>query len=44
MKWVIVAVCIDTPNAIAAAIESARIDHPGKTLWVKSEVNGEYIP
>lgn len=43
-KWVTVGTCIDTPNATKAALESAAKTHPGKVLWVNSQVNGRYIP
>ncbi len=43
-RWVTVETCIDTPNAIKAALAEAKTVYPGKTLWVKSDVYGNYIP
>jgi hypothetical protein len=43
-RWETLATCIDTPNAIAAVLLELRRRHPGKTLWVKSDTKGEYIP
>lgn len=43
-RWVTVATCIDTPNAIRAALKAARAAHPDKTLWVRSDTGGSYIP
>lgn len=44
MRWVTVSDCIDTPNAIVAALAKARQLHPGKTMWVHSDTEGKYIP
>ena len=44
MKWVTVRTCSDTPNAIANAVEKSRLAYPGKTLWVRSDVSGRYLP
>ena len=43
-KWVTVSACIDTPNAIQKELAKAKKKHPGKTLWVKSDTSGRYIP
>jgi len=43
-KWITVAQCLDTPNAIAEALKKAKLEHPDKTLWVNSVINGRYIP
>lgn len=44
MKWVTLAVCIDTPNAIKAAIVAVKKSKPRATIWVHSDTNGKYIP
>ena len=43
-RWVTVATCIDTPVAIRKALQKARGDHSGKTLWTFSDLNGSKIP
>lgn len=42
LTWVTVAQCMDTPAAIAKAVEDARKKHPLKTLWI-FDINGRRI-
>lgn len=44
MKWVTIAECTDTPNAIEKELKSAKEKYPNETLWVFSETRGKYIP
>lgn len=44
-QWTVLAKCVDTPNAIKAALAKVQVAHPTKTLWVQSPARGSrYIP
>lgn len=44
-RWKTLATCLDTPNAVRAALAEQQAAHPSATLWVDSPSRGgRYLP